>query len=206
VARRNEAPAQQGQQGRQETAGAAVPEERQRVADQVAAAGAPAADAALEKTEVAVQGAPAAAPPPPPAAKAAPAVGQATGGKGGAAGARTAANAAAALLRNEAADAAAPFSFAYRREADALRIVPAAQGFLVVSAGGQPLFPQNAVLAGSNVIVPLPAGIGDITIVFAASADAPSAEAVRRDAATGTVTDPNPSPNSRLAVIVPALP
>ena len=112
-----------------------------------------------------------------------------------------------ALLAGKAGKgkAATPFALTYQRAADSLRITPAAPGFLLVTAAGQTLFPQNAVLAGSNVIVPLPAGTGDVTIVFAASAAAPATQAVRRDGATGTVAEPNPSANTRLAIIVPAL-
>jgi hypothetical protein len=136
-------------------------------------------------------------------------------GKGGAGGAKGNAAAGALvvngtpttsnLLRADA-KAAAPFGFNYERTATSLRIVPAAAGYLLVTAAGQPLFPRNSVLAASNVIVPLPGETGDVTIVFAAAAEAPAIQPVRRAAASGTVNDATPSPASQLAIVVPPLP
>jgi len=207
--------AQQPIQGQQAAAARPAPpaqstlaQDGQRARDQVAVAP-PQADTALLKTETAevspvtisqLQQLPLL-----PAGKTGGAKGGAAGKGGGGALVVTGQPANTATLRVNGI-AAVPFSFTYQRAADSLRITPLAPGVLTVTATGQTLFPQNAVLSGSNVIVPLPAGTGDVTIIFAASTGAPATPAIRRDGPTGTVTEPNPTPNSRLAIIVPALP
>jgi len=203
--------AQQGQLAFDATTSPAAPEARQQAADQTAAI-AVQPETTLQKTESAET---AALPPPSPAkqAQALPAEAAAKGALGGgltqapSALVTTGAASNASSFRAKGAPASpAAFGFTYERTADSLRIVPAALGFLAVTAGGQPLFSENRVLAGSNVVVPLPAGTGDVTVVFAAAAGTPTNQPVRREAATGNIADPSPSPTSRLAIIVPAVP
>jgi len=105
------------------------------------------------------------------------------------------------------AKAAAPFAFDYSFDgAGALRIVPMAQGFLLVSAPLQTtpavLFPSRNVPAGTPVIVPIPAQASELVVSFSASPAPVTGVSARRDEPSGTVQDQNP-PNQRIQVTIP---
>lgn len=99
------------------------------------------------------------------------------------------------------------FAFDYSIESGPqLVIKAAANGYLSVSAteSKSRIFPasgEGAVAAGSTTRIPIPADVQTVTIVFSASpGDAVDEISSTKDAPTGTVEDPNPSPNSRLAI------
>jgi hypothetical protein len=146
--------------------------------------------------------APAAAPPPPPvkelfASKDVQAgqAGQAAGSVGGAQQARRLtsekANIAASIAK------AARFGFDYAVQPDGrLRVTPFADGYL--SFQGLP-----AQRAGAGIPVFFePAGTDSVSVSFATTPVPPSKSAAVRDQRSGTVEDLNPSPDSRLEVVI----
>jgi hypothetical protein len=102
------------------------------------------------------------------------------------------------------------FGFVYAVTAERrLRIVPATDGFLSVSAAGQMLVSNRALTAAGVTELPLPDSATSVTVVFSAQQITDSILSIAKnplDAASGTVSDPNPSPASRLVVVIPALP
>jgi hypothetical protein len=148
-------------------------------------------------------------PPPPPAAKPpteerellvdkleadASARGGAVGGFGGA-------RSKASALRAENAVVSVPsgFAFNYAVRADGyLEIVPAARGFLSVTAHDAVIFPSGAVSAGTPLRIPIPADAASLVIGFSVTPGI-TGSPVRRDGAAGTVTDQDP-PNGRIII------
>jgi len=124
------------------------------------------------------------APPPPPAPRAlGAAAGFAAGGR------------AEALSAN----IVSVFGFNYTVRADGmLEIVPLSPGFLSVAGGDSVVRPNGPVPAGMPVRVQIPAGTMSVTIGFYAVQGITGAP-VRRDEASGTVTDQDP-PNGRIAI------
>ena len=108
----------------------------------------------------------------------------------------------------------ARFAFDYAIEPDgALRITPSADGYLRVIAmngdtagpvlGIEGAGPDGRVQAGSQVSVNV-SGRDAVQILFSASpGPAPAQTPGRRSELSGTVADPNPSPASTLAVVIP---
>lgn len=136
--------------------------------------------------------------------------GAAAGGGGGGRGGRGGAAFGGLAQNKVAAKAVAPaFSFAYSVTADGgLRIVPSQNGFLSVSAGDQLLASNRALVAASTTEIPLPDGATSATIVFSAQQITDSITAIVAtplDASSGTISDPRPTPASRLEVVI-ALP
>jgi hypothetical protein len=87
-----------------------------------------------------------------------------------------------------------------------LRIVPSANGFLSVSAASQLVISNRQVTAGSPQEIPLPDGAASATIVFSAQSITDSIQNIVKnpmDAASGTISDPNPSTTSRLELVIP---
>lgn len=108
---------------------------------------------------------------------------------------------AAAALRSEnaAVKAASVFAFSYAVGADGfLQIVPAEPGFLSVTAGNAIVFPSAAVSAGRAVRIAIPSDAASLEIAYSA-APGITGSPVRRDEASGTVTDQDP-PNSRILI------
>jgi hypothetical protein len=118
------------------------------------------------------------------------------------------------------------FAFDYSLTPEGLlRITPAADGFLTVAvnhaAASTVLFSGRMISARSVTEVMLPADAVSATVIFAAQAappaspQAPQANAAdafivngatsagATDPPSGTKSDPNPSPNSRLIAIIP---
>jgi hypothetical protein len=114
--------------------------------------------------------------------------------------------------------AAARFAFDYSIEPDGrLSIKPAADGYLLVIArtpnAARPLLPDGndgRVTGGSVMWLNIPKETTELSITFSRSnivgiggaANRLDRPATVRDALSGTVEDPNPSPNSRLFVTV----
>ena len=93
------------------------------------------------------------------------------------------------------------FGFNYTVRADGvLEIIPSSPGFLSVADGTNVLRPSGLAPAGMPVRVQIPAGTMSVTIGFYAVQGITSA-ALRRDEASGTVTDQNP-PNGRISIQV----
>ena len=91
------------------------------------------------------------------------------------------------------------FGFNYTVRADGmLEIVPSSPGFLSVADGDSVVRPNGPVPAGMPVRVQIPAGTMSVTIGFYAVQGITGAP-VRRDEASGTVTDQDP-PNRRIAI------
>jgi hypothetical protein len=119
----------------------------------------------------------------------------------GVGGGRGGASPAAAALRaeNAAAKAAAGFAFSYAVGADGyLEIVPTAPGLLSVTANSVVIFPGGVVSAGMPIRIAIPAGANSLVITFSATRGI-AGSPVRRDEASGTVTDQDP-PNGRIAI------
>jgi hypothetical protein len=91
------------------------------------------------------------------------------------------------------------FAFSYAVGADGfLIIVPAAPGFLLVTANAAVLFPSGAVTAGAPVRIPIPRDAASLVISFSGMPGVTGAP-VRRDEASGTVTDQDP-PNGKILI------
>jgi len=91
------------------------------------------------------------------------------------------------------------FGFNYAVRADrVLEIIPSSPGFLSVADGTNVLRPSGLAPAGMPVRVQIPAGTMSVTIGFYAVQGITGA-AVRRDEASGTVTDQDP-PNGRISI------
>jgi len=123
------------------------------------------------------------------------------GGRGGAARAMT--------LLSPAAAAPARFAFDYSLTPEGnLRIVPAASGFLTVGVGNgntiSGLVDNRPLQAGSVTVLPLPADAVVATVIFSAQRTTDSVRDLPDAAgpASGTKSDPNPSPNSFLSVSI----
>jgi hypothetical protein len=107
----------------------------------------------------------------------------------------------ATALRSENATVSAvnTFAFNYSVGADGfLQIVPAAPGFLSVTANDAVVFPSGAVGAEMPVRIQIPAGAASLTIGFS-GAGGVAGSPVRRDGTSGTVTDQDP-PNRRILI------
>ena len=98
-----------------------------------------------------------------------------------------------------AARVASVFGFNYTVGADGfLVITPTAFGFLSVTADDSVISPVAGVNAGTPVRIAIPSGATSLVVAFSATpgiTDAP----VRRDGASGTVTDQDP-PNGRILI------
>ncbi len=160
------------------------------------------------KQELAVQAPPPAPAPSPAAAPRSMTVippGAVAAGRGGGGGARQAFG---GFAQNQLLDkTAATFSFDYSVTAEKrLRIVPSANGFLSVSAAGQVVVSNRALMAGVAAELPLPEGATSATVVFSATQQTGESSVASLQSpaggASGTVNDPNPTPNSRLTVVV----
>lgn len=108
--------------------------------------------------------------------------------------------AAAGAVREFAASrVASVFAFNYSLGADGfLEVTPTAQGFLSVTAGDATVFPSTAVNGGMAVRITIPAGATSLVIRFSRTQGI-TGTAVRRDAASGTVTDQDP-PNGKILI------
>jgi hypothetical protein len=114
--------------------------------------------------------------------------------------------------------AAKSFAFDYSITPEGrLKFVPTATGFLTVSVnnGGSArvILASRPTQGGSTVEVPLPGDSISATILFTARLTAPQEAAgtvggmaAATDPTSGTKTDPNPSPDSRLVAVVPIPP
>jgi hypothetical protein len=91
------------------------------------------------------------------------------------------------------------FAFNYAVRADGfLLIVPAAPGFLSVTANDAIIFPSGAVSAGTPVRVPIPPDAPSLVIAFSGMPGI-TGSPVRRDEPSGTVTDQDP-PNGKILI------
>ena len=180
------------------------------------------ADALREVTIAAAPPPPPAAPAPAPAARAVTPIpqeaigqlgavggGRGGGGRGGGGGGGRGAVSGfvqgPALLKAESAGAGFGFDYSMTPEGK-LRVVPSANGFVSVGAMGQVVISNRALTAGSAMETELPEGSTSAIVVFSAQSITDSVLSITKspaEADAGTVTDPNPSPNSRLEVIVP---
>ncbi len=108
--------------------------------------------------------------------------------------------AAAGAVREFAAlRAPSAFAFNYTVGADGfLVIVPAARGFLSVTANDAVVFPSGAVGAGTPIRIPIPSSATSLVISFSGTQGITGAP-VRRDEASATVTDQDP-PNARILI------
>ncbi len=106
--------------------------------------------------------------------------------------------AAAARAESMAAKVPGGFAFNYALRAGFLELVPAARGFLSVSANDAVLFPSDAVSAGTPVRIPIPADATSLVIAFSGMPGI-TGSPVRRDETSGTVTDQDP-PNARILI------
>jgi hypothetical protein len=112
-------------------------------------------------------------------------------------------------MRADALAKAKRFAFDYAIDANRrLRVTAASDGYLRVAAafpeGERVIFPMSGdgrVTGGSVTELEIPDSATELTIGLSAQAGAQAA-ASRRDAASGTVEDPNPSPESQLSVTV----
>jgi hypothetical protein len=121
--------------------------------------------------------------------------------RGGAVGGFGGARPKASALRAENALVSAPggFAFNYAVRADGfLEIIPAARGFLSVTANDAVIFPSGAVSTGTPLRIPIPADAISLVIGFSVTPGI-TGSPVRRDGAAGTVTDQDP-PNGRIIV------
>jgi hypothetical protein len=96
------------------------------------------------------------------------------------------------------------FAFDYSFDASgALRIVPAAQGYLSVSVApaspGSVLLPSRNVAPGTPVIVSIPADAPELVVSFSATPAAVTGTPVRREESAGTVEDQN----QRILITIP---
>jgi len=104
-----------------------------------------------------------------------------------------------AVRQFAAARVASVFGFNYTVAPDGfLVITPTAFGFLSVTADDSVISPVAGVNAGTPVRIAIPSGATSLVVAFSATpgiTDAP----VRRDGASGTVTDQDP-PNGRILI------
>jgi hypothetical protein len=141
----------------------------------------------------------------------------AAGGGGGGRGGGRGGAASRAMLRTPAAMAPARFAFDYSVSPEGvLRITPAAPGFLTVSVNSATastqLFSGRPVQPGLVNEIALPDDAVLATVTFAAQAAAADASSIGAlgqtgiggaiDPPSGTKSDPNPSPNSRLTAVI----
>jgi len=104
-----------------------------------------------------------------------------------------------ALRQFAAARVASVFGFNYTAGTDGfLQIVPAAQGFLTVTAGDAVVYPSTAVAGGTPVRITIPSGATSMVIVFSRTQGV-TGTPVRQDGASGTVTDQDP-PNGKILI------
>ena len=107
--------------------------------------------------------------------------------------------AAGAVRQFAAARAPSVFAFTYTVRSDGfLEVVPAARGFLSVTASDAVIFPSSAVAAGTPVRIPIPPDAASLVISFSGMQGITGAP-VRLDEASGTVTDQDP-PNARIII------
>jgi hypothetical protein len=146
------------------------------------------------------------------APRAAPAGGAAAGGggRGGRGGGRGAGAGGALAQRAAVAGALPRFAFDYSvTPPGALRIVPAANGFLTVGSNNgsamSVLFNNRPLQAGAATEVLLPTDCVSALVIFSASETPPGLLNITSpaDAPSGTKSDPNPTPDSRLIAVVP---
>jgi hypothetical protein len=119
------------------------------------------------------------------------------GGRGGPARGFIAGAPAAAALRADSVVSGFGFNYAVRPDGF-LEIVPLAPGFLFVAAVCDVIFPSGAVSAGTPVRIPIPSGATSLAVSFSRTAGI-TGSPVRREDATGTVTDQDP-PNGRILI------
>ncbi len=127
------------------------------------------------------------------------------GGRGGGGG---------RALNQRAAVAGVPARFAFDYSVTppgALRIVPAANGFLTVGSNNGStmslLFSNRPLQAGAASEVPLPADCVSALVIFSAR-ETPGGVLTftgPADAPSGTKSDPNPTPDSRLIAVIPVM-
>jgi hypothetical protein len=129
------------------------------------------------------------------------AAGRATpGGKGGGRGGGGGGGAGFAAQSARARAGATRFAFDYSFDATgALRIVPAAQGYLSVTAPPTILLPLRNVVAGTPVIVQVPQEAAELVVSFSTTAAPVNGAPVRREESAGTVEDPS----QRILVTIP---
>jgi len=108
--------------------------------------------------------------------------------------------AAAGVVQEFAATRApARFAFNYIVRGDGfLEIVPAASGYLSVTAGDAVLFSSSAVSPGTPIRIAIPSDASSLVIAFSAMPGITGLP-VRRDGTLGTVTDQDP-PNGRILI------
>jgi hypothetical protein len=107
--------------------------------------------------------------------------------------------AAGAVRQFAAARVASVFGFSYTVGADGfLVITPTAFGFLSVTASDAVVAPSAVVNAGTPVRIAIPSGATSLVIAFSSTPGITGAP-VRRDGASGTVTDQYP-PNGRILI------
>jgi uncharacterized membrane protein YgcG len=128
------------------------------------------------------------------------------GGKGGGGGGRGGGGAGFVVGGQSAAARVAPIRFAFDYSFDAagaLRIVPAAQGYLSVTAPLQPvpsvLLPTRMVAPGPPIVVPVPPEASELIVSFSATPATVTGTPTRREEAAGTVEDPS----QRILVTIP---
>jgi hypothetical protein len=109
----------------------------------------------------------------------------------------------AAELSIAGAPSGAGFGFTYAVTPVSVRIEPTARGILTITAAGEAVFPMNPVVATTPIVLPLPAGATEVTIVFAQTQDSRAVEPQRRAESSGRVTGPD---GFELRVIVPVIP
>ncbi|MBZ5678402.1 MAG: hypothetical protein LAP61_29560 [Acidobacteriia bacterium] len=107
--------------------------------------------------------------------------------------------AAGAVRQFAAARVATVFGFSYAVGADGfLVITPTALGFLSVTNNDSVIAPSAAVPAGTPVRIAIPSGATSLVIAFSMTPGITGAP-VRRDGASGTVTDQDP-PNGKILI------
>ena len=107
--------------------------------------------------------------------------------------------AAGAVRQFAAAVAPIGFAFTYTVGADGfLQVVPASPGFLSVTTGDTIIYPSAAVKAGNPVRIAIPADATSLVIAFSRMQGV-TGSPVRRDEASGTVSDQDP-PNGRILI------
>jgi outer membrane biosynthesis protein TonB len=107
--------------------------------------------------------------------------------------------AAARLAENAAVRAPGQFVFNYTVSADGfLVVVPAARGFLSVTANNAAIYPSGAVSAGTPVRIAIPPDATSLVIAFSGMPGI-TGSPVRSDEMSGTVTDQDP-PNARILI------
>ncbi|MBZ5634109.1 MAG: hypothetical protein LAO55_13395 [Acidobacteriia bacterium] len=104
-----------------------------------------------------------------------------------------------AIRQFAAARAPSVFAFSYTVSADGfLEIVPAAPGFLSVTANDAIILPSRAVNAATPIRIPIPSAATNLVIAFSRT-QGTTGTPERRDETSGTVTDQDP-PNGRILI------